>query len=222
MSSAPLPTPTPDELEDLIYFSRTGDLDSLKDLITTLCASHSCPPSVMLASAIDVDEDGLGSQSSLLHYPAANGNLEVIQYLVSLLTPSNALGNSVGATTAEKSAPQLVNHRNVNGNTPMHWAGMNGHLEVVKVLVGAGADPGIVNAAGRDAVVESECSAKDGAAECADWMLKHCEGLQRGVGVNDTQNGDEEEVEADAADEDMEDDAVAGEEGADGVNGQQT
>lgn len=222
MASAPLPTPTPDELEDLIYFSRTGDLESLKGLITSLCASHSCPPSVILASAIDVDEDGLGSQSSLLHYPAANGNLDVINYLVSLLTPSNALGNSVGATTADKSAPQLVNHKNVNGNTPLHWAGMNGHLEVVKVLVGAGADPSIVNAAGRDAVVESECSAKEEAAQCADWMLKHCEGLDRGLAPNATGDGPDEEAEAGADDEDMVDHAVGQEGAASSADGQQT
>lgn len=188
-TSNPLPTPTPDELDDLIYFSRTGDLDALKEMITTLCTAHSCAPSVILASAIDVDEDGLGSQSSLLHYPAANGNLEIIEHLISLLTPSESLGGSTGATTADKSAPQLVNHKNVNGNTPLHWAGMNGHLEVVKALVQAGADPGIVNAAGRDAVVESECSAKDGAATCAEWMLKNCEGLETGVGGGREEEG---------------------------------
>jgi hypothetical protein len=208
MPSSALPTPTPDELEDLIYFSRTGDLDSLKELVTNLCASHSSPPSVILASAIDVDEDGLGSQSSLLHYPAANGNLGVVEYLISLLTPSDSLGGSVGATTADKSAPSLVNHRNVSGNTPLHWAGMNGHLEVVKALVGAGADPGIANAAGRDAVVESECSANDGARECAEWMLRECEGLERGVGGGQGsggagENAAEEDEEADA-DADME------------------
>ncbi len=199
MPSPPLPTPTPDELDDLIYFSRTGDFDSLKELVTNVCASHSSPPSVILASAIDVDEDGLGSQSSLLHYPAANGNLEVVEYLISLLTPSDSLGGSVGATTADKSASSLVNHRNVSGNTPLHWAGMNGHLEVVKALVAAGADPGIANAAGRDAVVESECSAKDGARECAEWMLRECDGLERGVGGQGSagENEAEEAVDAD-------------------------
>jgi hypothetical protein len=198
-SVAALPTPTPEELDDLIYFSRTGDLDSLREMVTGLCATHSCAPSVILASAVDVDEDGLGSRSSLLHYPAANGNVDVVQYLVALLTPSaDALGHGVGATTADKSAPQLVNHKNVNGNTPLHWAGMNGHLEVVKVLVAAGADPAIVNAAGRDAVVESECSAKDGAAECADWMLKNCAGLDRAVGgrTEGEEDGDEQGDEA--------------------------
>lgn len=189
MPLAALPMSTPEELDDLIYFSRTGDLESLKELVTALCTSHSCAPSIIVASAIDIDGDGLGSQSSLLHYPAANGNLEIINYLISLITPSPALGSSSGATTADKSAPRLVDHKNVSGNTPLHWAGVNGHLEVVKALVHAGADPGIVNAAGRDAVVESECSAKEGALECANWMLKNCEALEKGVGGGREEEG---------------------------------
>jgi len=180
LATLPSPTPTPDELDDLIYFSRTGDLDSLRDLISELCKRHACPPAVILASAIDVDAEGLGSQSSLLHYPAANGNLKVVQFLLSQLTGPGSSG--ANGTIAGESAPDLVNHRNVNGNTPLHWAGMNGHLEVVKVLVGAGADPTIVNGAGKDAVVESEASAKEGARECADWMLKNCDGLDKGIG----------------------------------------
>lgn len=190
-NNPPLPTPTPEELDDLIYFSRTGDLDSLKASITELCSTHKCAPSNIVATAIDIDQDGLGSQSSLLHYPAANGNLEIVTYLLSLLVPSESLHGSPSGTTADKSAPQLVNHRNVSGNTPLHWAGVNGHLEVVKKLVQAGADPTIINAAGRDAVVESEASAKTGAAECAVWLLKNCEGLEQSVG-----GGQEEEEES--------------------------
>ena len=179
MPSAILPTPTPDELDDLIYFSRTNDLEYLRDLVSKLCTTHACPPSVILASAIDVDADGLGSQSCLLHYPAANGNLEVIQYLLEMTRPSETAGEH--ATTVDKSAPELVNHKNVSGNTPLHWAGMNGHLEVVKVLVAAGADAKITNEAGRDAVVETEMSSKEEAKACAEWMLKNCEGAGRVV-----------------------------------------
>ncbi|KAK5056665.1 hypothetical protein LTR84_012197 [Exophiala bonariae] len=189
-NNVPLPTPTPEELDDLIYFSRTGDLESLKASITELCSTHSCAPSNIIATAIDIDEEGLGSQSSLLHYPAANGNLEIVTYLLSLLVPSASLHGSHSGTTADKSAPQLVNHRNVSGNTPLHWAGVNGHLEVVKKLVQAGADATIINAAGRDAVVESEASAKDGAAECAVWLLKNCDGLEQSVGVGKEEEED--------------------------------
>jgi len=193
-SNAPLPTPTPEELDDLIYFSRVGDLESLRASITELCSTHRCAPSVIVATAIDVDQEGLGSQSSLLHYPSANGNLEIVTYLLSLLAPSESLHGSPSGTTADKSAPQLVNHRNVSGNTPLHWAGVNGHLEVVKKLVHAGADPTIVNAAGRDAVVESEASAKEGAAECAVWLLKNCEGLETGVAGGQGEQEQEEEM----------------------------
>ncbi|OAP65728.1 hypothetical protein AYL99_01700 [Fonsecaea erecta] len=186
MPSTTLPTPTPDELDDLIYFTRTGDLESLMSLVAQLCSTHKCPPSVLLASSIDIDADGLGSQSSLLHYPAANGNLEIITHLLSLLAPSESLGASPSATTADKSAPSLVNHRNVSGNTPLHWAALNGHLDVVQALVKAGADPTIVNEAGRDALVEAEMSSKEGAKECAEWMLRHCEGFEKGVNDDGT------------------------------------
>jgi len=54
-------------------------------------------------------------------------------------------------------------------------------LDVGQALMKAGADPTIVNEAGRDAVVEAEMSSKDGAKECAEWMLGHCEGLEKGI-----------------------------------------
>ena len=65
---------------------------------------------------------------------------------------------------------------------------MNGHLEAVKVLVAAGADPGVRNEAGRDAVVEAEMSGKEGGKECAEWMLKNRAGLEKGLdGARETE-----------------------------------
>ncbi len=194
MPDPSLPVPTPDELDDLIYTTRAGDLPALTSLISSLCALHAIPPSVLLASAIDIDaDDGLGSQSSLLHYPAANGNLEVLQHLLGLLSPSASLGRSPGATVADKSAPQLVNHRNVSGNTPLHWAGMNGHVSVVEALVQAGADCRVRNEMGRDCIVEAEVAGengREGCAECVVWMLQHCEGSEEGIGAKE--EGEEE------------------------------
>ena len=174
-----LPTPTPEELDDLIYYTRTSDLLSLKTTLTTLCEKHACPPTTIIASAIDIDADGLGSQSSLLHFAAANGALEVIDYLLELLAPP-LLPNGAPTAPADKSAPSLVNHRNVAGNTPLHWASLNAQLEVVKALVAAGADAGVVNGAGHDAVFEAERSGKEEGQRVAQWMLENCKGLDRG------------------------------------------
>lgn len=193
MPSSALPAPTPEELDDLIYFSRTGDLEALTSQITTICATHMIPPSVLLASSIDIDASGLGTQSSLLHYPAANGNLSVVQYLLGLTTPSASLGESPSATVKDKSAPSLVNHRNVSGNTPLHWAAMNGHLEVVKALVAAGADARVKNERGRDCVLEAEIAGengREGCKECVVWMLMNCEGVDGGSGGAKEVEGD--------------------------------
>jgi uncharacterized protein len=180
-------TPTEEELEDFIYFTRTADLPSLQSLITSLCSpsAHNCAPRTLLASAIDVDSDGQGSLSCLLHYPAANGNLEIITYLLSLLTLSTSSGDSPGAKTNDFSAAELVNHKNRAGNTPLHWAAMNGHLEVVKALVEAGGDVTVRNEAGRDAVVEAEIAGENGKTGCKEvvtWILGNVEGLERGIG----------------------------------------
>ena len=193
MPSLTIPTPTPDELDDLIYFSRTGDLPSLRSTLETISSTHNSPLSTILASAIDIDAEGLGSQCCLLHWPAANGNLEILRYLLSLVPPKEV--------AADKSIPTLVNHRNVNGNTPLHWAALNAHLECVKALVAAGADAGIVNEVGHDALFEAELGEKEGSKEVVEWMLKNCDGLEKGAS-GQVQEGEAkpEDVEANGED----------------------
>lgn len=200
-----------DQIDDLIYVCRAGDLTELQESIATLSSTLNTSASAVISSAIDVDSEGLGARTCLLHYPAANGNLEIITYLLAQLEPhatstTNGVNESpaapVNGASQQGSGQTLVNHQNVSGNTPLHWAALNGHLEIVKALVNAGADPTIVNEAGRDAVVEAEYSAKETAAACADWLLKSCEGLERGpAGIHEA----EAETEAD-----MEDDVVDG------------
>ena len=72
----------------------------------------------------------------------------------------------------------LLNSQNSSGNTPIHWASLNGHLEAVKVLIGAGADPTITNHAGHDAVYEAEINGRDTVVE---WLLTEVKGLETGV-----------------------------------------
>lgn len=65
------------------------------------------------------------------------------------------------------------------GNTPLHWAALNGHLECVKLLMHSGADITIFNKAGHDAVFEAELNDK---GDVVDWLLSEVEELEKGVG----------------------------------------
>jgi uncharacterized protein len=87
----------------------------------------------------------------------------------------------------------IINAQNKAGNTALHWAALNGHLESVKVLLEEGADPTIPNQRGHDAVYEAELNDKK---EVVEWVLKEGgEGLEEGVS-GETAEG--------TADEDME------------------
>ena len=54
-----------------------------------------------------------------------------------------------------------MNRRNEAGNTPLHWAALNGHLACAKALITAGADMWVRNGAGNLAVFEAERAGKD-------------------------------------------------------------
>ncbi|PYH48846.1 ankyrin [Aspergillus saccharolyticus JOP 1030-1] len=141
-------------IDDLIYDARSGDLDALKE---DLAACSSQYPGIsqgaIVAAAIDAAPEAEGgSGSSLLHFPAANGNTEILTYLLTLL-----------AAEDEATRRRIVNHRNHSGNTPLHWAALNTHLECVKALVEAGADSSVKNEAGLDPVF---------LAERADWSTQ--------------------------------------------------
>jgi ankyrin repeat protein len=61
----------------------------------------------------------------------------------------------------------ILDRRNVAGNTPLHWAALNGHLDAVKELVGAGAGLDGRNEVGRKAVDEAEGA---GWVEVEEWL----------------------------------------------------
>lgn len=72
-----------------------------------------------------------------------------------------------------------LNLQNASGNTPLHWAALNGHLPIVKLLIEAGADPTVLNKAGKDAVYEAEANEKN---EVAAWLLTEGKGLESAAG----------------------------------------
>ena len=183
MAPAPstLPSLEADDLDDLVYYSRTGELSEFKTTLTTLSSKHSAPASQILLSAVDsttpTTSVNLGSTdpsttesplkgNTLLHFPAANGFPETLTYLLSTLREYGV--SDPNRTPSPVS--RLINHTNGAGNTALHWAAMNGQVDCVKILVAGGADPDIKNAAGRDAVAEARECGKDGGVEAAEWL----------------------------------------------------
>ncbi|KLJ08252.1 hypothetical protein EMPG_16310 [Blastomyces silverae] len=166
-TTAPRPL-TFEEIDDLIYSARLGDVDALRTDITSLSQKYNCASSDIIQSAIDMEDESQGGTGAcLLHWPAANGNIETLNYLLSLLlTPTQTPPQTTTSTqTSQDPAARaatavnpIINHRNNSGNTPLHWAALNTHLECVKALVHAGADIATKNSAGHDAVFLAERS----------------------------------------------------------------
>lgn len=72
----------------------------------------------------------------------------------------------------------ILESQNAAGNTPLHWAALNGHLDAVKALVRAGADPSVTNGAGHDVVYEAEVAGRE---EVVEWLLVEGKGLDVGI-----------------------------------------
>lgn len=79
-------------------------------------------------------------------------------------------------------ASPILAHANNEGNTALHWAALNGHLEAVKALVAKGADMGVRNKAGRTAGFEAQ---RAGRGDVVGWLL----GRGGGEGVWDGGEG---------------------------------
>jgi hypothetical protein len=96
------------------------------------------------------------------------------------------------STSTEKPAPEFLNAVNESGNTPLHWAALNGHLESVKLLIHSGVDVTIINRAGHDAVYEAEINDKN---EVVDWLLGAVEELEKGIGQSGEAGDNDEDME---------------------------
>ncbi|KAL8832812.1 MAG: hypothetical protein Q9170_004734 [Blastenia crenularia] len=171
MPSAVLPTLSTDEIDDLLYLARTNDLHDLKAGIQAIAqAQNTTLENIILAS---VDSD---TGNGLLHMAAANRCMDILQYLLPALPcPSPSALN--------------LNLTNASGNTPLHWAALNGQLDAVKLLINAGADPARRNNAGHDAMYEAERSEKE---EVTGWLLREGKGLETSVGGESGEREEEE------------------------------
>ncbi|GAB7342827.1 hypothetical protein MBLNU457_g0955t1 [Dothideomycetes sp. NU457] len=133
---------TADEIDDVLYLVRVNEQDELKSFISELAQKHSVTEAAILEASVDAE-----SKNTAIHFCAANG-------LTGLLTTLLELAKSTKQS-------EFINARNDAGNTPLHWAALNGHLETCKALISAGADMWIRNNAGNLAIFEAERAGKD-------------------------------------------------------------
>ncbi|KAL8666504.1 MAG: hypothetical protein Q9168_007465 [Polycauliona sp. 1 TL-2023] len=185
MPSATLPAISAEEIDDLLYLARINDLHDLKAGIEAIARTQYTTTENVILAAIDPD-----TGNGLLHMTSANNGLDILRYLL----PQHPTSTP---------SPLDTNLPNTSGNTPLHWAALNGHLDAVKILIGAGADPSLTNSAGHDAVYEAERSGKQ---EVVEWLLKEGSGLEKGVG------GSTQDEKVDENDENDEEDDVREEE----------
>nr|CAN68062.1 hypothetical protein VITISV_032610 [Vitis vinifera] len=99
-----------------------------------------------------------------LHMAAANGHLDVVEFLISSGVDLNA--------------------SNVEKNTPLHWACLNGHIEVVKNLILAGANVTALNSHERTPMDEAVSRGKMDVMDAINAAVAQVE--LTGIGVSET------------------------------------
>lgn len=131
-----------EDQDAIILDARAGDLESLRDIMTTLIHPK------LLRTCIDST-----SHSTALHMACANGHLEVVKYILEQVKENCA---------SNVELKEFVNQKNETGNTALHWASLNGQLDVVKLLCDEyEADPFIRNSFDQDAIFEAENNGKE-------------------------------------------------------------
>lgn len=150
-----------DEIDDLLYFTRVDETDELDQTVSELAQKYNCSESDVLSSVVDPN-----TGNTILHYCSANGLSELLKSVVAkLASPQEPVASDKG----KQPDINFVNTANKEGNTPLHWAAYNGHLEVVKVLLSAGSDMWIKNSAGHLAMFEAERADK---SEVVQYLLE--------------------------------------------------
>ncbi|OTA31963.1 hypothetical protein BTJ68_08777 [Hortaea werneckii EXF-2000] len=121
-----------EEVDDLLYFTRANEAEELQQTIQELSQKYECQPRDVLEAAADPN-----TGNTVLHFCSANGLVDLLKSLLTQLNTEQGRKYS------------------------LHWAAYNGHLEVCKLLVAAGADMWVKNAAGHLAMFEAERAEKN-------------------------------------------------------------
>lgn len=166
---------TEDEIDDILYIARANEAEELDPYISQVSQAHNnASKADILGSAVDSE-----SGNTAIHYASANGHTDLLQRLLAYLPDTQQQpSQQAGARTATLPADHFLNRPNTLGNTALHYASLNGHLDSIKALIAHGADASILNKAGYDCVFEAE---RNGKTEVAEWLLREAIGLEKAV-----------------------------------------
>lgn len=171
-----------DEVDDLLYFARVNEANDLQQTISELAQEYHSSAENIISLAIDPD-----SGNSILHFVSANGFSDLLKSLLAQVQ------NQTESNGEKTPVSPLINKANSQGNTALHWAAYNGHLDVVKILVDAGADMWIKNFAGHLAFFEAERAENN---EVVQYLLTASQGNRLAAGHSAEEDATEgEEVE---------------------------
>ncbi|KAF7289232.1 Ankyrin repeat-containing protein P16F5.05c [Mycena indigotica] len=174
--------PSIDEQQDVLLACRYGDLDDVKQFITAFGAQ---------AAAEVRDDNG----NSALHMLCGNGHEGY--YSLLLFVPQTSQLYSTFLDLLDYLLPilpsSLLSAQNNAQSTPLHWAALNSHLNIVKKLVEFPGGPGvdlidIKNAAGRSPLAEAELTGWDEGAQWLVQMMKLDDGVKEGEGEPDAED----------------------------------
>lgn len=143
-----------DEIDDLLYFSRANEATELSEFLTALSTKYSTDALSITRAAQDPY-----SKNTILHYAAANGHVEILKLLCqrNVITPKQ---NDPTHKVSDAMLDEVSEPKNDAGNTPLHWAALNGRLDFVKALLDLNCDAEVKNNAGRTAAQEAEAAEK--------------------------------------------------------------
>lgn len=176
-----------EEFGDLLLCARYGETEDLERYLSTV------PDHRVTALMRRQDERG----NSMLHFCAANGHTETVRLLVRYASGAAPSSTATDTTTADsqterpakgktrerqsakdgrenaamegETTDSAVNLQNEGGNTALHWAALNGHLDVIKLLVEVGkVGTDVRNKMGRMAIDEAEAQGKESVVL---WLL---------------------------------------------------